>query len=710
MRHRRACLLAALLAAPLPGVAQTIDVAVSGQAAPDGNGTFDDFLDPVLNERGEVAFGAASMDGTLGGFTDDNAILLADGSTLTLIAREGAPAPGGGVFATFSRFYALSEAPFVGFTSGVSGTNAHFTGDGTSAALVARTGDPVPNGTLAFGGLTRPLLNAAGQLGFHAFLTPLGGGGVVGRGLYLHDGSGLRELVRAGDPSPDGNGQFAAFNEPSLASSGSVAVGCSFAGTAGGTTDDLGLLRIDDDGPVIVAREPQATPDGGASFVGFPSPLVNGAGQAALLATAIPTGGGVTSGIYVADDAGVIEVARQGQPPPDGNGVFAPFSEHALALNEAGQVAFGHRLTGTSGGSADDWGLFRFDAPSLQQILRKGDTAPEGRTFEAFENVGLAGGGQIAFLSWTTSGASSRPEIFLTDAQQQVRVASRGDPVAGSTTQDLELVHYQSGADGPDRGGRSGLNDLGQVTYRALLANGSQAIRLFTPRAAGDGVWDDAENFTLGLSPASVHRVEIEPTTALTVVGPASDVTVRALSLDSEAPDQVAELVLGAGVLETLEGLTIGSGGRLLGDGAVSAEVASAGSVAPGDGIGTLEVLGDYAQTGTLEIEIGGLGPGAGHDQLVVAGHASLGGRLEVVLVGGFAPVLGDAFPLVSAASRSGVFAQLSLPPAPAGSHWKLSYAATGVTLRLRPPGCGLLGAEPLAVLFAMRLRRKRSG
>jgi hypothetical protein len=74
---------------------------------------------------------------------------------------------------------------------------------------------------------------------------------------------------------------------------------------------------------------------------------------------------------------------------------------------------------------------------------------------------------------------------------------------------------------------------------------------------------------------------------------------------------------------------------------------------------GTIIIVGNYTQTaaGRLTVEIGGLSPGSQHDQLVVAGPATLDGALQVSFTNGFAPQPGDFFNVLSCASRSGAFA-----------------------------------------------------
>jgi hypothetical protein len=93
------------------------------------------------------------------------------------------------------------------------------------------------------------------------------------------------------------------------------------------------------------------------------------------------------------------------------------------------------------------------------------------------------------------------------------------------------------------------------------------------------------------------------------------------------------------------------------------------GSLAPGGSPGTTTINGNYslASAGALDIELSGLSPGAGYDQLEVNGLVNLnsnngtGGLLDVIL--GFAPSLGQSFTLIEndgADAIAGQFAGLS--------------------------------------------------
>ena len=71
-----------------------------------------------------------------------------------------------------------------------------------------------------------------------------------------------------------------------------------------------------------------------------------------------------------------------------------------------------------------------------------------------------------------------------------------------------------------------------------------------------------------------------------------------------------------------------------------------------------LTINGSYTQTatGALDIDIGGTTAGSQYDQLAVSGTAMLGGTMDVALINGFQPALGNTFQPLTFASSSGTF------------------------------------------------------
>jgi hypothetical protein len=122
------------------------------------------------------------------------------------------------------------------------------------------------------------------------------------------------------------------------------------------------------------------------------------------------------------------------------------------------------------------------------------------------------------------------------------------------------------------------------------------------------------------------------------------------------------------------------NGGTLMGVGTVngSVNVGAGGTIKPGDSPGILTIIGNYFQSGTLLIDLGGTTPGTCtgcYSRLVVVGTASLGGTLDVDLLNGFTPTPGEDFYLLtSTGGDSGSFATLDLPTLLNGDYWNEIY------------------------------------
>ncbi len=124
-------------------------------------------------------------------------------------------------------------------------------------------------------------------------------------------------------------------------------------------------------------------------------------------------------------------------------------------------------------------------------------------------------------------------------------------------------------------------------------------------------------------------------------------------------------------------------GGALTGSGVITGTIANAGLVSPGPATGVLTVNGNYLQgpAGLLHLDIGGYAPGTGHDRLAVGGTATLGGGLDLGLVNGFTPNVGDSFPVITYAARTGTFAALTGYDLGGGRYFTTDYTPTNLTL-----------------------------
>jgi len=109
--------------------------------------------------------------------------------------------------------------------------------------------------------------------------------------------------------------------------------------------------------------------------------------------------------------------------------------------------------------------------------------------------------------------------------------------------------------------------------------------------------------------------------------------------------------------LSYLEGaFDVQAGQTMGGSGQITMDVYNDGIVAPGYSPGKIDITGNYTQSGTLLIELGGTDPGTGYDQLNVSGQASLDGTLQLALYNGYRPSDGQTFDILTFGSALGRF------------------------------------------------------
>lgn len=480
----------------------------SGQ--PVTGGTISSFgLPGVFNDSGD-AFGLALLTGSA---ATDRGLYLSNGGALVEVARKGGLPPGGGTqtYETLNAF-ALNNSGHAVFSSQLTGASNHranYLWNGTSVIELARLGSVASTETNPFVTLGSNLhVNNGGQISYWGQVS---NGSTIESVLYLRESSGaLTDVVRTGDAAPDADGSFSTIGRLNhdLNDAGQLA----FSATLTGTANTQGIFTATTGGGVVqVARSGMAAPDANGTFLGFHDTrrlTLNASGQVAFEAELIGTTNGATdnSGIFVGDGTLLKQIAREGQSTPGSNGEFAEFSKSGTdgyaSLNDAGVAAFYARLTGTSGGSSDNEGIYVGDGIDLIEVVRLGDTV---------------NGTIVNSLDWN--------------------------------------LHHLT------RSGNGGFNNFGQVAY-LINPGASGEVAVWTPdlhwRSTGNGTWGDPSNWTLGLSPGSVHDTYIDTATNVFVTGPGNDVTVRNFHLGGAAGNPVLDWQ--SGVTMTANSMNIHSG------------------------------------------------------------------------------------------------------------------------------------------------------
>jgi len=411
-------------------------VARSGQPSPDVNGNFYTFTGMVsLNNTSQVF--ETGLNGTLGGGSDSSGLYRVDGGRLSILARAGQPVPGENVsFASFNGVIARINSSGQTSFLAKSATNPAviFRSTGSTLIPVATLGQQSPDGNGTLGLAGPPSLNNRGTVVFIAIISATNASPY---GIFMDDGSGLRVLLRSGQPLPDGTGQISSFllNQLALNDSNQIAFVANLSGTTAGVTDNLGLYRAEAGVIVPVARKSQLAPNGNGRFLDFGAQnrvVINNAGSVAFFADLTGTSGGSNdnAAIFLSTATGLLQVVRTGQPAPGGNGTFSKLGYPTL--NNNGELAFVATLSGTKGGTNDNQGIYFVDAAlSIKQVIRSGQVF-NGKTIatptflDGPNYGGLAGfndRGQLAI--WAALNGHSA--IFLwsnTDAQNGLRILS----------------------------------------------------------------------------------------------------------------------------------------------------------------------------------------------------------------------------------------------------------------------------------------------
>ncbi len=218
-----------------------------------GTGQYDSFSDVGLNDGNQVAF-VAELRSTTGGSIDNRGLYRGDETTIVELARKGLESPDGiGVFDNFRTPLAdgpqinnsndiVVEVSFAG--TGVDSENNRglLLSDENGLSIIAREGNAAPGGGQFAGSFGDPVLNDLGQVVFTDVLDGSGIDNDNNFGLYAFDPNlGLLKIFREGDFVNLGSGDLRmidnggiSFGEGGLNDAGFLAVALSFTdGTSG---------------------------------------------------------------------------------------------------------------------------------------------------------------------------------------------------------------------------------------------------------------------------------------------------------------------------------------------------------------------------------------------------------------------------------------------------------------------------------------------
>ena len=489
-------------------VGTTEIVAVSGDPLPDGSGSFTRFGDvwsygfsyfrgPAINDLGQTAF-LAETD------SPDGAIELYRGGNgnLTQIVYPGLAAPdGNGTFSgddgTLSYSALINNQNQVLFSAVLSdvenapeGLTGMFLSDGSEMTQIARAGQALPGGgTLGHTYIysaSNAALNDAGQVAFYTHA--VGDPDLLTTGLYLSDGSTITTVMELGDTVPGGNGTFMPFRAsfvgqtPAMNNQGQFAFSIWLENTAGGEADDSGIFYWNGPALTEAVHEGDASPDGNGLFgeVSVANVKINDTGSFVFNASLTGTIGGEDDdrAIFLCDGVNTTTIVRDGDPAPDGNGVFADV--FLRELSSSGQIMFDARLADANGAVALGKGIYRYDDGSITALVRPGDTLPGSG--ETVVNAGIVAANDQGQVLFSAEFSDEYYGLFFFDESLGIiKVVGDNDAFLDSNIVDWNYAWATLGSDE-----HSGFNNLGQFSYQFRLDNGRTGIAIWSPWVPGD--------------------------------------------------------------------------------------------------------------------------------------------------------------------------------------------------------------------------------
>jgi autotransporter-associated beta strand protein len=160
----------------------------------------------------------------------------------------------------------------------------------------------------------------------------------------------------------------------------------------------------------------------------------------------------------------------------------------------------------------------------------------------------------------------------------------------------------------------------------------------------------------------------------------------------------------GTGLIQVYSGATLG------GTGIVAGVTMHGGTLSPGNSAGTITVSNlTLTSASTVAIELGGLAFNS-FDRIVDLGTTALAGSLNVSLIGGFSPTLGDKFVILTngLGGVSGTFSAPGNVVSDGVNSYSVGYTVNDVTLTTIVPEPATLGTVGLGALAMLMLRHSR--
>jgi len=367
---------------PAPAVVRTL--VQTGQSAP-GGGTFTQFSDPSINNRGEVAFGALTTSPRA-----HAALYLLAGGRVRMLVAAGRPAPTGGVFRAFNDVVLNGQGTvvFLGRTTDRTAPEGlSLVKEGTIASIVA-AGQPAPTGGF-FTDFANPTINDQDVVAFVGRTT-----GPGGEGIFTTSEGTTTAVVMGGQAAPTGGAfEFFLDGTPAVNTRGQIAF---VASTTAQSIQGIYVLTGGRAVPVVTTED--AAPVGGR-FTEFGFVMLTDAGTVGFVGRTAHSA--IREALYVTGRATLVTLARQGQPVT--GGVLTTLANAAMNAEE--EVVF---QLGTP--DPIPRAIYVATRSGVRPVSRAGDATPGGARFTAFSTPALNDRGQVACVAETNDG---RHGIYL---------------------------------------------------------------------------------------------------------------------------------------------------------------------------------------------------------------------------------------------------------------------------------------------------------
>jgi len=233
---------------------QTVAVVRDDNVVPTG-GRITSFHNPVINDRGQVAFVAEMTGGSA-----DFGLFRGEGGDLTPVFVANQMAPGGATIEDFGDpvINRHGQVAVIGLLTNSASRRGVFVGDGTDAVAIALDGQLAPKGgsytDSGLGAFLGPIrLNDRGEVAFGARLK----GGTSLSGIFRGDGARTTTIALAGTIAPGTTGTFESFGDIKLGNDGRVAFIATLAVGVGGvdSSNNMGIwIGTSDEDLQLVVR------------------------------------------------------------------------------------------------------------------------------------------------------------------------------------------------------------------------------------------------------------------------------------------------------------------------------------------------------------------------------------------------------------------------------------------------------------------------